>query len=200
MGAEYVFVLPCHSAPVWCRGVRVVLSAVVVLASARFAGAEITGATSVEWLSCEAEVIVIGTVRKHATAAGPVSVRYEDITLDVGELIKGDPATKSIEFTWRHFEPDAKPAWLKPDSRVLVFLAKSKDHGPERRLDNRWVPLAEDGRLSVFDLSMTPDRIYSKEMTMIVDRDEFLKIVRTWAKSPLTRSLWLEVPLEFADW
>jgi hypothetical protein len=185
---------PAIQAPVWYRGLRAVLSAVLVLSSARLASAEITGATSVEWLSCAAEVIVNGTVRKQATAAGPVSVRYKDVTLDVEEVIKGDPATKSIEFTWRHLEQDSSPTWLKEGARVLVFLAKSKDHGPERRLDNRWVPLTDSGRPLVVGLSMTPDRIYSKEMAMVTDVDELLKIVRIWAKSPLKHSISMDVP------
>jgi hypothetical protein len=62
-----------------------VLSMCVFPARAR---AEIIGCSSIEWLTCEAEVVVVGRVEKIVTTRGPGSVLYEDCTVEVKEVIK----------------------------------------------------------------------------------------------------------------
>ena len=45
------------------------------------------------------------------------------------------------------------------------------------------------GTLPIFDLSQPPEKVYSKDMKIVGDKEEMLKIVGRWAKSPLKHPL-----------
>lgn len=171
------------------------LVALLTLGTAHAAFAEIRVATSLEWLSCSAEAIVIGKISNLTTERGPGDVTYEDCVVAVEQVLKGDPNARQIAFTLRRIgaSPTARPL-TKSREGVLLFLSKSKDHGLERRLDDRWVPTIHYETPSIIDLSMPLEDIYSKEMKIVTDKEELLKIVREWAKSPVKQSLRWELP------
>jgi hypothetical protein len=178
-----------------CRVFRWWLPMVLLLGMANVAIAEKRGAPSLEWLSCSADAIVIGKIGKLTAEPGPGDVIYEDCVVDVKEVIKGDVKGKQIEFTWREIDGSQTVLpLLKARQGVVLFLAKSRDNGSEHRMDDRWVPLPNEGRPWIVDLSEAPKGVFSKEMKIISEEEVMLRIVREWAKSPVKQSLQLEVP------
>jgi hypothetical protein len=174
-----------------------VLTVALVLIVAGQSRAEIRVALSVEWLACKSEVVVVGKIKTINVAKGVHSVIYEDWTVKIDEVIKGDTKGEELVFCLRTLsaEPSAKVLMTSKEG-LLMFLSKSTDHGPERHLDNKLVPVSMQSRFSILDLSNVPGDVYTKEMRSLTDPNEILKIVRTWARSKIVHSLWSEVPCE----
>lgn len=161
--------------------------------------AEIMGASSIEWLSCQSEVIVVGKIDKITITKGVHSVIYEECTVQIAEVIKGDIKDKELAFCLRTLssKPTAKD-FMNSNQGVLLFLSRSKGHGPERHLDNKYVPTAMGSPFSIIDLSNVSNDLYSKEMRILTNPEEILKTVRTWADSKVSHCLWWEVPFDSA--
>ncbi|MEX0718854.1 MAG: hypothetical protein WD066_19835, partial [Planctomycetaceae bacterium] len=85
---------------------------------------------------------------------------------------------------------------MKSKSRVQLFLSKSKNHGSESHLDGKWMPAFSHGIPSIVDLSQPPENVYSKDMKIVSDNEELLRIVAHWAKSPVKHFLWEDVPYD----
>ena len=154
------------------------------------ARAEIMAASSVECLTCQAELVLVGEVITIDQVRG-----YQDCTVVVHELIKGEVEGRALTLSLRSLSPqaNAKPL-LKTKSKLLLFLTRSKDHGSERHLDGKLVPVSGQFPLSVFDLSKLPTHVYSKDMRVISDPDALLTIVRKSASCAIPDSIWVDVP------
>jgi len=175
---------------------RSVFTVALLLALSGQSRAEIMAAPSIEWLSCQSDVIVVGKLEKIAVIKGPGDVIYEDCTVQIGEVVKGDIKGKELVFCLRTLsspEPSVK-ALMNSRQEVLLFLSKSEDHGGESHLDNMYVPTSMLQPFSVINLSDVPKDLYGKDMTVLADPKVILKIVRTWAHSKISHSLWSEVP------
>jgi len=120
-------------------------------------------------------------------------VTYEACVVDVEELLKGKLDGKKLTFTLRRVgsSPSAMPL-LRSKEGVLLFLARSKDHGSESHLEGKWVPTT---RGAIFDLTKPIPHAYSKDMKIVEEKKDLLKIGRAWARSPVKRSQRVEVPL-----
>jgi len=174
---------------------KIILALAFCLAISSVARAEIMVASSVEWLSCESEVIVVGKITDITTTKGVHSVIYEDCTVHIHEVLKGDSKAKDLVFCLRTLsaKPSAK-AFMNSKDGILLFLSKSRDHGPERHLDNKYVPSSMRSPLSILDLSDIPNHVYSKDMRILTDKKRILNLVRTWSDSTISHSLWSEAP------
>jgi len=161
------------------------------------ARAEITGASSIEWLTCTSEVVAVGKIEKITITKGVHSVIYEDCVVQIDELLKEDIKGKELTFCLRTLSanPTAK-AFMNSKEGVLLFLSKSKDHGRETHLDNKYVPASKHHPLSIIDLSNPSKYLFSKEMRILTDKDEIFRIVRKWSASLIVHSLDREVPFE----
>ncbi|MCH7727919.1 MAG: HEAT repeat domain-containing protein [Planctomycetes bacterium] len=164
---------------------------------ARAATAEIMVAPSLEWLTCKAEVIVVGKIKGITVTKGRGSVIFEDCVVGVEQTLKGNVTGKRVEFTLRKFNngPSVN-AFVNSKDGAIFFLSQSKDHGSERHLDGKLVPTSLSMQMSVFDLSKPQDKIYSKEMKFVRNKKEILATVRQWSMSPVKHSLWSEVPFD----
>lgn len=171
---------------------------IAILAFAVFmprSNAEINVGTSVEWLSCSSEVIVTGKVTKVNDVEGPGKVTYEECTIKVERVFKGKVEGKELSFTLRRIGDDSRAGpLLKSDGPILFFLSKSRDHGPEKHLEGKWVPTPRAQNGSIVDLSRPITRTYSKEMKILDDSKELLKIVAVWAASPVKHFVREDVP------
>lgn len=161
------------------------------------ARAEIMVASSIEWLTCTSEVVAVGKIEKITITKGVHSVIYEDCVVQVDEVLKGDMKGKKLTFCLRTLSanPTAK-AFMNSKEGVLLFLSKSKDHGRETHLDNKYVPRSKHLPFSVIDLSNPPKDVFSKEMNILTDKDKILRIVRKWSTSAIAYSVDYEVPFD----
>jgi hypothetical protein len=134
--------------------------------------------TSVEWSVFEADRVVRGTVRpglqRDVTVQG---VRWREVTLDVGETIKGEPLEQVM------FLMDAGEALAKVEKTwadVLVFLKWMEGGVEANKASDRlggW--RAERGLVFVLD-QRTPE-IYQMDGTVVADGEGLLKVVRAEA-------------------
>lgn len=180
---------------------RATSAVLIALACSSSAFAEIMVLDSVEWLVCSSAVAVVGRVEGIETVKGPHDVVYEDCTVSVKRSLKGPVEEGRFAFTLRRVgaSPSARP-FLESKHDVLFLLEKSENHGPEKRLDGRWVP-TKLHPLSLIDLSKI-GKVYSRETKPVTDRNALLTIVEEWADSPIAHSLYRDVPFEseaFAD-
>ncbi len=174
---------------------KVILAVAFCLTISSVARAETMAASSVEWLSCKSEVIVVGKIKDITITKGVHSVIYEDCTVQIHEVLKGDSKAKDLVFCLRtHSSKPTAKDFMNSKDGILFFLSKSKDHGSERHLDNKYVPSSMRLPLSILDLSDIPDEVYSKEMRILTDKKMILNLVRTWSDSTISHSLRSEVP------
>ena len=156
--------------------------------------AEINTASTVEWLTCESEIVAVGKLTTVTATRGPEEVVYEDCVLSVSEAIKGTTAEK-LMFCCRHLTGDP-PEWLQAKGELLVFLSVCKEPYSELHLRNVLVPVRKDQPPPVFDLSKLKKHMYSKDMKTLTEPAEVLKIARAWATSTVSHSLWAKVPFD----
>lgn len=180
-------------------------------AACPFARAETFVGSSVEWLTCAADVVVVGRIEKIATKRGPGAVVYDDCTVTVQESIKGKIKDKSLVFCLRSLSPDSPArAWMKSRGQLLLFLSESKDHGSEKHLDHMLVPTSHQVPLSVIDLAAPGKYVLDTHFKVLKDRKAILEACRKTAdrlvdyrkKNPgrAVEAERLEAPLDSEAW
>ena len=173
--------------------------------SAPLRARELVDAT-VEWLTCESQTVAVGKLVSVHSVKGPYEVVCEDCVLSVTEVLKGPPA-RNLNFCYRHLS-EGRPDWMTSKGDLLVFLAVHQDRFTdqeaasltdpyyEARLHGLLMPVDEQRRPPVFDLSHLPKDVYSQELTSLTKPEEILRIVRAWKDSTITRSLLIELPYD----
>lgn len=154
---------------------RIILAVAFCLAISSVARAELMVASSVEWLSCNSEVVVVGKIKQITTTKGVYSVIYEDCVVEVSEVLKGDVKGKQITFCLRSVSesPTAK-AFMNSKDGVLLFLSKSTGHGSEAHLDNKLVPSSGRCPLSIVDLSNPPKHMFNMKFDVLSQKEHIL--------------------------
>jgi hypothetical protein len=160
-----------------------------------YACAEISAEPSIEWITCESEVITIGKITDIKVTKGIYSVIYEDCTVQIDKILKGNVQEKELMFCLRttSSKPTAKEFMNSKDG-VLLFLSKSKNRGQEQHLDDMFVPKF------MIDLSNLQKNVFSKEMVILKDKDRILEIVKEWSNSKIAHPLWSKVPFNSGIW
>jgi hypothetical protein len=182
-----------------------------VAASAR---AETIVGNSLEWLTCESDVVVVGRIEQVVTTRGPGSVLYDDCTVVVEEVIKGKFDKGRVVFCLRDLstEPRAR-AWMKSEQPLLLFLSRSRDPGPEKRLEGMLVPTTHEFPLSVIDLAAPGKYVIDRRFEVLSDRTVILETCRKtvrlleehWKKNGIApgtkvETAYLEVPIDSKAW
>ena len=179
----------------------------LILLISRIAQGAIMGTTSIEWRTIESSVVAVGKITKHDTERGPGDVLYEEIVFEISENIKG-AADKQISFTFRHVDGHHKP-WIPPGGDLLVFLSVAKDYkdfnNPDvyidpdaRRMHKKLVPhpggYDRPTGYSVISLSDPLNDLFDRNQQPVSDKDELLKMCRTWVNSDVIHPLqiWVE--------
>ena len=179
----------------------------LILLISRIAQGAIMGTTSIEWRAIESSVVAVGKVIKHDTERGPGHVLYEEIVFEISENIKGSP-DKQLSFTCRHVDALRKP-WSPPTGELLVLLSIAKDYKDfndsslyidpdERRMHKKLVPhpggYDRPTGYSVISLSDPLQDLFDRDQRPVTDKDELLKICRSWVKSGVIHPLqiWVE--------
>lgn len=159
---------------------RTFLAVALCLAISSVVRAEIMVATSVEWLTCNSEVVVVGKIKQITTINGAHSVIYEDCVVEVSEVLKGDIKDKQITFCLRTFSlfPTAK-ALMNSKDGVLFFLSTSKENGSEAHLNNKLVPSSEQFPLSIVDLSNPPKNLFNMKFMALTKGEDILRDCRS---------------------
>ena len=151
------------------------------------AGADITGAHTLEALGCEAEVIAVGRLLAWSTEKGEGAQLYEHCLLEVTEPIKGSPP-RQLPFTYIHWNRHDAAPWRQHRVELLVALRHApKAYGDEHR---DWlVPITPTDPFSIFNLRKPPDDLFDRTGHHVTDRNEILSILRHWANSGVTNTL-----------
>jgi hypothetical protein len=133
-------------------------------------------------LTCEADVVVVGSIAKIVTTRGPGSVLYDDCTVAVKETIRGKVEDKQLVFCLRTLSTES-PArvWMKSQEPILLFLSKSKGHGSEKHLDDMLVPTSHQFPLSVIDLAAPGKYVLDARFKVLADQKAILETCRKTA-------------------
>ncbi len=146
------------------------------------ARAETTVGSSVEWLNCEADVVVVGRVERIVTTRGPGDVFYDDCTVEVKEIIKGKVEDARLVFCLRTLSAKSPAkAWMKSQEPVLLLLSRSKRHGSEKHLDGMLVPTSHQFPLSVIDLAAPGKYVLDARFKVLTNQKAILETCRKTA-------------------
>jgi hypothetical protein len=147
------------------------------------ARAETIVGSSVEWLTCEADAVVVGSIEKIVTTRGAGDVFYDDCTVRVKETIRGQVEDNQLVFCLRTLSTESPArAWMKSQEPVLLFLSKSKGHGSEKHLDDMLVPTSHQFPLSVIDLAAPGKYVLNKEFKVLAEQKAILETCRKTAE------------------
>ena len=159
---------------------RICLALLALALSGSFVRAETIVGSSLEWLTCESDAVVVGRITKIVTTRGPGSVFYDDCTVAVEEIIKGKVVDRMVVFCFRSLAKEsAARSWMKSEQPLLLFLSKSRDHGPEKRLETMLVPASREAPLSVIDLAAPGKYIIDRRFNVLSEKPAILETCRT---------------------
>jgi len=136
---------------------RLVAALVVLMLAVPNGSGEVRVAPSLEWLTCQAEVIVVGKIKTVTTTKGTGPVIYEDCVVQVEEVLKGQIKGGEVTFCLRSSSPNSgiRPS-LNRKGDTLFFLSKSKGHGPKSHLNGKYVPTSLSPVLTILNLADPP--------------------------------------------
>jgi hypothetical protein len=160
-----------------------IVVALVLWVSPATVRAEVIVASSIDWLTCASDVVVVGRVEKIVTTPGGGDVLYEDCTVAVQEVIRGKVAGDRLVFCLRALHPET-PAkrWMKSSEPILLFLSKSTGHGREKHLDDMLVPTSDQFPLSVIDLAAPGKAVLNTHFDVLTDKKVILSTCRKTAE------------------
>jgi hypothetical protein len=146
------------------------------------AEAETIVGSSLEWLTCASDVVVVGKIEKIETTRGPGDVLYDDCTVQVSEVLAGKPRDRVV-FCLRLLSAESPArAWMKSREGLLLFLSPATNNGPEKRLDGMLVPTSSQFPLAIVDLS-APQALFDMRFNRVAGRAAILDAVRKSAKA-----------------
>ncbi len=167
------------------------------------ARAEIAVASSVEWLTCDSVLVVRGAIKEIRSSGSSYMDAALECVISVAECLKGTPPVGELTFLCRDdYEGEAYGvrSLAKSGHEALLFLkmTNERDYPQTPQLHNRLTLASSGVPFSAFDLQELSSHryLYSKDMTILRDREQLLGIVREWAGSTVRQSLRREVPYE----
>jgi hypothetical protein len=153
---------------------RSVIAVPLLLLVASASRAEINVADSLEWMTVDCRLIVQGKVVRSVDRKGEGGYTYRDVTVEIGELIKGKHEGKTLTFSV-YMDPTGAE-WKVGERPHLFFL---KDGDPKQKdLAGRLVP--RDWTYGAVDLGK-PQRVYLSGMKKAEDGKTVLATVRAFA-------------------
>jgi hypothetical protein len=159
-----------------------------------WANAENTGADTIQWMTVDSDVVVIGSVREVVERQTENGRRWFDMTIGVTETLKGAPRN-TIQVTMPYLSGDKPDKWMTDRSEVLFFIVDAR-----RRIeiDKGYAksPFALRGTNSdsAYVLGDSRTRAYTTAFAAITDRDSLRTAVRAAASSTATKSHQVDVP------
>lgn len=167
---------------------RLPLAFVILASLTRWTTAEINAADTIEWVTADSTLVVVGTVERVVSRGS-----WREVTLRVGETLKGTSSSK-LTFSFRVLAGDPAQKWEKKSTEILVFLvdaqryvARDKDFGNEKL-----VPRFGPSSTGIYDLATT--EAYTTDYKVLRKRDELLAAVRGASKSTATKAYRLDAP------
>jgi hypothetical protein len=159
------------------------------------ANAEINGADTIQWMTADSDVVVIGSVRGATERQGKSSGIYSDMTIRVTETLKGAPRdtlqVTMARSTWEKPEP-----WMTDRSEVMFFMLNSSRMVTLDLKDYANTPFALwGGSRGVYVLGDSKMKAYTIEFGVITDRDSLIAAVRAAARSTATKSHTVDTPV-----
>lgn len=159
---------------------RLLFVALVVAMWGIPARAEVMVAESLEWMTNDTPVVVMGKVQQFKDDGD-----WRDVTISIKEVFKGDLEEKTLTFRVG-IERSKEVNWKAADSEMLLFLRKATLEKDGKEMSGHWVlrstALNSMGNPAI-ELSK-PKYVYSMDMTPLEKSDDILKRVRQWAKQP----------------
>jgi hypothetical protein len=106
-------------------------------------------------------------------------VTYEDCILQVADLLKSPSQQAEVRFTFRRLNRDISLSdWMRDGARLLVFLSRAKDYGPEQRFNRALVPTRMNFPLSLVNLARPGKYLINTRFEVLKNGAETLKAAR----------------------
>ncbi len=180
---------------------RTAVLALVILGSvARWTTAEINMADTIEWVTADSDVVIVGSVTQ-VTKRQAGAVVWYDTTIRPTETLKGSVGSPgaSVQVAIRYVSGDTPEQWKTRKAELVVFLVGSK----RRIADDKdygkapYALRASHGDAGVYDLGR-PIAAYTAAFGLLTKRDELVAAVRAAARSNATKAHKLDAPFDSA--
>jgi hypothetical protein len=160
--------------------------AVLLLAAAGTARAEINIVDSLEWMSVDARLIVRGKVVRCEDVKGPGDVTYRDTTVEIAEMVKGKLDEKTVTIRLRFLGANsAGTSWKDSGHSYLFFLTQGKA-ADDKNLGGHWV--LRQWEHAAIDLD-GPRKVYTADMKRAEDGKAIVATVKKYAAMPMPREV-----------
>ncbi len=162
------------------------LTAILILATTGTARAHINDASSVEALTCLAELVVRGNITKvEMTKEGPADVTYYTCTAEVSETLAGKSPGKTVTFTVEGRRDGYQPPvakWMDANSGVIVFL-RTDDGQYNTRLKGKLTPLMLALDPTVIDVAAPGKAAIDRTAHYVKTGEAVLSLIRSTAQA-----------------
>lgn len=169
---------------------QILVQVLLLLIFAHHGWAEMIGIASVEWLTCDSDVIVIGKVAEITRAESLYSTVFEDCKIQIDEVIKGGISGTELVFCWGAVPNQPEPqGFLQSDSSILFFLSRSDVRKENHHLHDMLVLTSKSFPTSAVNLANLPEEIYDRNATPLRDSKQIVSLTKSWADREVRYSL-----------
>lgn len=148
--------------------------------------AEIIVSPSIEWITCESDLVLMVKIEKINFAEPSQKVTYDNITFEIDEVLKGALNRKTIQLKIRsNYAKPINDDLADSANKFLIFLKKSDE-------ENKYIPSSSQFPLSIININKLPDFLYNKDGERLNDFDSISSIVKEWSNSKISYSIDIE--------
>lgn len=149
--------------------------------------AETLFSSSIEWITCESDVIVLGKIENIEFAKPNRLITYDLITIKIDKVLKGNVANRKLLFELKSSDTKTISENLnKSNNSFIIFLKKNTAN------DKKHTPSSLQSPLSILNLDHLPADIYNKDGKFIRSADEIINLTKEWANIKIAHSLTIE--------
>ncbi len=148
--------------------------------------AETLYSSSIEWMTCESDVIVLGEIEIIELAKPSRLITYDLLTIKIDKVLKGEIADRKLFFELNSSDTKTISETLnKSDNTFLIFLKKTADADN----DKKYTPTSSQLPLSILNLDYLPAYIYDKDGKTVQSAPEIINLVKNWSDIKIADSL-----------
>lgn len=149
--------------------------------------AELIISPSIEWITCESDLVVIGSIKTLNIAKPSQRVTYDFLTVEVDEVLKGGLNEKIPQIKIRsNYTNPIKNDLADPSNKFLIFLKKSSED------EYKYIPTSLQFPISILNINKLPNKLFNKDGEMLNDFGIISGIVYEWSSSKISYSIQIE--------
>lgn len=147
--------------------------------------AENIGSSSIEWLTCSSDLIVMGEVENIKLANPSKYITYDLINIKIDKVLKGNIVGRKLSFELQNSDTKTITEKINISETNFIIFLKEND-------DKKYIPTSLQFPLSIIDLNGLTKNLYNKDGKEVQFPVEIIDLVKKWANVKIAHSLRVE--------